>query len=235
MSRVRHPARARPRRVDEATGLVATSITALTCSHLPARTPGLLGVCTTVLKKICRENGIRRWPQRALQSINKMMSSIELSLQTCSTRPRPSPARRATHRSARTDGCMSAAEECLGGRRVEDRVGRVTGGQCCWAASTLRGHRAALMRLVRPRACGCIAGDADRERLTVEFDVLRRRRQTVAPGYPDYLPLHMRRCARAATRSSSTLRARADPLSRAPSPMPPPSAHTARACARATS
>ena len=43
---------------------------------------GLLGVCTTVLKKICREHGIRRWPQRKLQSLNKMMNSIELAMRS---------------------------------------------------------------------------------------------------------------------------------------------------------
>lgn len=57
---------------------------------------GLLGVCTTVLKKICRENGIQRWPQRKLQSINKMMNSIELSMRTCGARARP-PDRHSHH------------------------------------------------------------------------------------------------------------------------------------------
>ena len=41
---------------------------------------GILGVCTTVLKKICREHGLKRWPQRKLQSINKMMASVECAM-----------------------------------------------------------------------------------------------------------------------------------------------------------
>jgi len=45
---------------------------------------GILGVCTTVLKKICREHGIKRWPQRKLQSINKMMASIECAMRNTS-------------------------------------------------------------------------------------------------------------------------------------------------------
>ena len=45
---------------------------------------GILGVCTTVLKKICREHGIKRWPQRKLQSINKMMASIECAMRNSS-------------------------------------------------------------------------------------------------------------------------------------------------------
>jgi len=36
-----------------------------------------LGVCVTVLKRICRRKGIARWPYRKLKSINKMIDSIE--------------------------------------------------------------------------------------------------------------------------------------------------------------
>ena len=35
-----------------------------------------LGVCTTVLKKVCRRHGIRRWPQRKLQSLNKLINNL---------------------------------------------------------------------------------------------------------------------------------------------------------------
>ena len=37
----------------------------------------ILGVCTTVLKKVCRHHGIRRWPQRKLQSLNKRIDVLE--------------------------------------------------------------------------------------------------------------------------------------------------------------
>lgn len=50
----------------------------------PTLLSDILGVCTTVLKKICREHGIRRWPQRKLQSINKMMASIECAMRNAS-------------------------------------------------------------------------------------------------------------------------------------------------------
>ena len=67
-----------------------------------------------MLKKICREHGIRRWPQRKLQSLNKMMNSIELAMRS--------------------------------------------------------------------------AAEPDRERLRNELEVLRRRRQQIAPMYPDKRP-----------------------------------------------
>lgn len=47
---------------------------------------GILGVCTTVIKKICRENGVRRWPQRKLKSIDKIMGSIECAMRSASAR-----------------------------------------------------------------------------------------------------------------------------------------------------
>lgn len=38
-----------------------------------------LGVCTTVLKKVCRRHGINRWPQRKLTSLNKSLKNIQES------------------------------------------------------------------------------------------------------------------------------------------------------------
>eukprot|EP01095_Lingulamoeba_sp_RSL-Kostka_P007964 TRINITY_DN25_c4_g1_i3.p1 TRINITY_DN25_c4_g1~~TRINITY_DN25_c4_g1_i3.p1 ORF type:complete len:212 (-),score=58.29 TRINITY_DN25_c4_g1_i3:50-685(-) len=35
------------------------------------------GVCATVLKKICRKNGIPRWPHRKLKSIQKLITNLE--------------------------------------------------------------------------------------------------------------------------------------------------------------
>ncbi len=39
-----------------------------------------LGVCSTVLKKIMRSYGIKRWPHRKFASINKMLRSLHQSL-----------------------------------------------------------------------------------------------------------------------------------------------------------
>eukprot|EP01102_Stenamoeba_stenopodia_P006854 TRINITY_DN1917_c0_g1_i1.p1 TRINITY_DN1917_c0_g1~~TRINITY_DN1917_c0_g1_i1.p1 ORF type:complete len:322 (+),score=71.18 TRINITY_DN1917_c0_g1_i1:214-1179(+) len=36
-----------------------------------------LGVCATVLKKICRRNGIPRWPHRKIKSLDKMIKTLE--------------------------------------------------------------------------------------------------------------------------------------------------------------
>jgi hypothetical protein len=40
-----------------------------------------LGICATMLKKICRRNGIPRWPHRKIRSINKMIENLEASLE----------------------------------------------------------------------------------------------------------------------------------------------------------
>eukprot|EP00327_Prymnesium_parvum_P047176 CAMPEP_0205876220 /NCGR_PEP_ID=MMETSP1083-20121108/13675_1 /ASSEMBLY_ACC=CAM_ASM_000430 /TAXON_ID=97485 /ORGANISM="Prymnesium parvum, Strain Texoma1" /LENGTH=116 /DNA_ID=CAMNT_0053238953 /DNA_START=63 /DNA_END=409 /DNA_ORIENTATION=+ len=46
--------------------------------HMPiVEAAGILGVCTTVLKKVCRRHGIKRWPQRKLQSLNKRIEVLE--------------------------------------------------------------------------------------------------------------------------------------------------------------
>jgi len=49
--------------------------------HLPINQVAKeLGVCATILKKICRRNGIPRWPHRKIKSIEKMISNLELNL-----------------------------------------------------------------------------------------------------------------------------------------------------------
>lgn len=46
--------------------------------HLPINEVALeLGVCATVLKKICRKNGIKRWPHRKIKSIDTMVEALE--------------------------------------------------------------------------------------------------------------------------------------------------------------
>jgi len=39
-----------------------------------------LGVCATVLKKICRRNGIPRWPHRKIKSIDKRVVTLETTM-----------------------------------------------------------------------------------------------------------------------------------------------------------
>jgi len=39
-----------------------------------------LGVCATILKKICRRNGIPRWPHRKIKSLDKMIANLEVNL-----------------------------------------------------------------------------------------------------------------------------------------------------------
>jgi len=46
--------------------------------HLPINEVAVeLGICATVLKKICRKNGIKRWPHRKIKSIDTMIDALE--------------------------------------------------------------------------------------------------------------------------------------------------------------
>lgn len=48
--------------------------------HLPMAEAAIkLGVCSTVLKKICRRYGIARWPYRQIRKIDKAMNDLEQS------------------------------------------------------------------------------------------------------------------------------------------------------------
>eukprot|EP01112_Ceratiomyxa_fruticulosa_P002412 TRINITY_DN1252_c0_g1_i5.p1 TRINITY_DN1252_c0_g1~~TRINITY_DN1252_c0_g1_i5.p1 ORF type:complete len:488 (+),score=99.70 TRINITY_DN1252_c0_g1_i5:591-2054(+) len=51
--------------------------------HLPINEVAReLGICATMLKKICRRNGIPRWPHRKIKSLNKMIENAEASILT---------------------------------------------------------------------------------------------------------------------------------------------------------
>lgn len=43
-----------------------------------------LGICVTLLKKICRKNGIKQWPYRKLKNLDARLSSLRLLLSTSS-------------------------------------------------------------------------------------------------------------------------------------------------------
>lgn len=57
---------------------------ALSCRfHLPiTQVARELGICPTMLKKVCRRNGIPRWPYRQLKSINRMIAALESDICT---------------------------------------------------------------------------------------------------------------------------------------------------------
>jgi len=49
--------------------------------HLPVNDAAKqLGICTTRLKKLCRQNGIARWPFRKICSLDKKISTLEVAL-----------------------------------------------------------------------------------------------------------------------------------------------------------
>lgn len=39
------------------------------------------GVCTTMLKKVCRRNGIPRWPYRKIKSLDTMIATLQVALE----------------------------------------------------------------------------------------------------------------------------------------------------------
>lgn len=48
--------------------------------HLPiVEVAKQLGICTTLLKKLCRKNKIHRWPYRQIRSISKSIQSLEMA------------------------------------------------------------------------------------------------------------------------------------------------------------
>ncbi|KAG9413150.1 hypothetical protein AC1031_016171 [Aphanomyces cochlioides] len=40
------------------------------------------GICITLMKKVCRRNGIKRWPHRQIRSLTKSISSMEAAMMT---------------------------------------------------------------------------------------------------------------------------------------------------------
>jgi len=49
--------------------------------HLPISDAARrLNICTTVMKKICRQHGISRWPQRKVAALNKRIKALEYEL-----------------------------------------------------------------------------------------------------------------------------------------------------------
>lgn len=49
--------------------------------HLPINQVAKeLGICATILKKICRKNGIPRWPHRKIKSIDKRLIYLQENL-----------------------------------------------------------------------------------------------------------------------------------------------------------
>lgn len=52
--------------------------------HKPlAEAAAHFGICVTLLKKICRKNGVSRWPHRQVRGLLRSIESIEKSLASC--------------------------------------------------------------------------------------------------------------------------------------------------------
>lgn len=48
-----------------------------------AKVAAMFGICMTLMKKICRKNGVARWPHRQLRGLRKSIWSIEKALHSC--------------------------------------------------------------------------------------------------------------------------------------------------------
>jgi len=54
--------------------------------HLPLKDASKqLGLSTTAIKKLCRDHGIKRWPQRKIKSFNRQLEQLEVSLASAQT------------------------------------------------------------------------------------------------------------------------------------------------------
>ena len=40
------------------------------------------GVCESIMKRVCRRHGIRKWPQRTVRSLKRQIASFESNLET---------------------------------------------------------------------------------------------------------------------------------------------------------
>lgn len=50
--------------------------------HLPINEAAQqLNICTTLLKKLCRNNGVKRWPHRKLKSLDVLITTLESQLE----------------------------------------------------------------------------------------------------------------------------------------------------------
>jgi hypothetical protein len=48
------------------------------CFHMPIQEASrVLGVCATLLKKVCRQNGVARWPHRKVKCLDKWIGTID--------------------------------------------------------------------------------------------------------------------------------------------------------------
>lgn len=57
--------------------------------HLPiSEAARRIGICTTVIKKICRSYGINRWPQRKVAAITKRIAGLESEIKYATTSER---------------------------------------------------------------------------------------------------------------------------------------------------
>lgn len=48
-----------------------------------AEVAAIFGICMTLMKKICRKNGVPRWPHRQIRGLRKSIWSIEKALRCC--------------------------------------------------------------------------------------------------------------------------------------------------------
>uniref|UniRef100_M4B2P8 RWP-RK domain-containing protein n=1 Tax=Hyaloperonospora arabidopsidis (strain Emoy2) TaxID=559515 RepID=M4B2P8_HYAAE len=48
-----------------------------------AEVANIFGICMTLMKKICRKNGVPRWPHRQIRGLHKSIWSIEKALRCC--------------------------------------------------------------------------------------------------------------------------------------------------------
>ncbi|RLN95074.1 hypothetical protein BBJ28_00012330 [Nothophytophthora sp. Chile5] len=86
-SSVRHPTQSPSKKRVRALPNASKSITLdLLRPHFEkplAEVAAIFGICMTLMKKICRKNGVPRWPHRQIRGLRKSIWSIEKALRCC--------------------------------------------------------------------------------------------------------------------------------------------------------
>lgn len=58
-----------------------------------------IGVCSTLLKKVCRRHDIKRWPYRQVKSLDRTLDCLRMAAAGAAVQPHPDPAEQARIRS----------------------------------------------------------------------------------------------------------------------------------------
>lgn len=80
---VQSPAKKRVRALPNASKSITLDLLRPHFEKPLAEVAAMFGICMTLMKKICRKNGVPRWPHRQIRGLRKSIWSIEKALRCC--------------------------------------------------------------------------------------------------------------------------------------------------------